>query len=58
MTTAAAAHASTKIVISAGRSRDLPRTPAIARSRTATVAAKLMTMNATKMGMSAAVGPW
>ena len=46
------------MMISAGRSRVLPRIPAIARSRTATVAAKLRTMNAIRMGMSAAVGPW
>ena len=58
MITGTAAHASTKTVISAGRIRVLPRTPAIARSRTATVAPKLRTMNATRMGMSAGVGPW
>ena len=45
------------MVISAGRNRVLPRTPVIACLRTATVAAKLRMTNATRMGMSAPVGP-
>ncbi|SRR6266545_6093014 len=45
-------------VISAGRSRDLPLTPAVARLAAATVAPKLMTTNASTTGMATAVaGP-
>ena len=53
-----AAQDAARIAISPGRNRVRPRIPATARSRTVTVAAKLRTMNAIRMGMSAEVGPW
>ena len=57
MTTNTPTHATARTAISAGRSRDLPLTPAVARLATATVAPKLTTTNATTTGMTAAVGP-
>ena len=53
-----AIHASAKTVISAGRSRDFPLTPAVARMRTPTVATKLAITNTTTNGPTAEVGPW
>lgn len=57
MTANTTTHAATAMAISAGRSRDLPLTPAVARLATPTVTPRLMTPNAITKGMTVAVGP-
>jgi hypothetical protein len=52
-----AAHETTMTAISAGLNRDLPRTPAVARMRTVTVAVKLMTTNAATIQRVEPCGP-
>ena len=57
MTANTAIHASVSTVISHGRSRDFPLTPAVARLRTVTVARKLAITNTNTNGRTAEVGP-
>ena len=57
MSGSTASQASVRTTISAGRNRDFPVTPAVARMRNPTVAAKLRITNPHTNGRTAEVGP-